>query len=114
MKNFDFFGDRDEVGSVEAGMALIPTTIFFLLILQIVLAGTWQVIERSRVHDYAIRSTISPTQIEDSDYTVNESERTYGTLRTYYSSKKIPIIGGLLDRFNDNSARIKVTAVSVQ
>ena len=109
--------NNNEAGSVEAGMALIPTTIFFLLILQIVIAGSWQVLERSKVHDFAIRSTISPDQIDtlnSSDFVIDESERSYGTLRTYYLSKKIPIIGGLLDIFSEDSARVKVTAVSVQ
>jgi hypothetical protein len=117
MNNLNESGTLEEAGSVEAGLALIPTTIFFLLILQIVIAGSWQVLERSKVHDVAIRSMISPEQVDNlspSDFVVDESKRSYGTLRTFYRSKKIPIIGGLLDMFSEDSARVRVTAVSVQ
>jgi hypothetical protein len=117
MNNLNESGTLEEAGSVEAGLALIPTTIFFLLILQIVIAGSWQVLERSKVHDVAIRSMISPEQVDNlnpSDFAVDESKRSYGTLRTFYRSKKIPIIGGLLDMFSVDSARVRVTAVSVQ
>lgn len=52
-----------ERGSVEAGLAIIPTTLFFLMVLQIVLAGSWQVVERTRVHDLIIRSEITGEEV---------------------------------------------------
>ena len=45
----DFFQlDVSENGSVDAGLTLIPATIFFLILLQIILAGSWQVMERTK------------------------------------------------------------------
>jgi hypothetical protein len=41
-------GDENESpdeGSIEAGLTLIPTTAFFLLVMQLVITGSFQVIE---------------------------------------------------------------------
>jgi hypothetical protein len=45
-------------GSIESGLVLIPTTLFFLAALQLLLAGSWQTIERARLHDLVIESSI--------------------------------------------------------
>ena len=45
-------------GSIESGLVLIPTTLFFLMALQVLLAGSWQTIERARLHDLVIESSI--------------------------------------------------------
>jgi hypothetical protein len=37
--------ESSDEGSVEAGLTLIPTTAFFLLVMQLVIAGSFQVIE---------------------------------------------------------------------
>lgn len=42
MKNFPF---KSEDGSVEAGLTFIPTTAFFLLVIQLVISGSFQVFE---------------------------------------------------------------------
>ena len=46
--------DKSEGGSVEAGLVLIPTTLFFIILLEIVLAGSWQVMGRAKLHDYVV------------------------------------------------------------
>jgi hypothetical protein len=108
---------EDDIGTVEAGLALIPTTLFFLLLLQVVIAGSWQVLERARIHDLAIRTSISgeiPKSKNTNDLQITNSD--YGTfnLLVLRESKRIPIIGGLFDTFRLDSARIEVSAVSVQ
>lgn len=42
MKNFPF---KSEDGSVEAGLTFIPTTAFFLLVIQLVISGSFQLFE---------------------------------------------------------------------
>lgn len=58
------FSPELEKGSVEAGLVLIPTTLFFLMVIQIIIAGSWQVLERSNLHDLVIRSSITNNEIE--------------------------------------------------
>lgn len=106
----------DEMGTIEAGMALIPTTLFFILMLQVVLAGSWQVIERAKIHAVAIRSTIaSETKLSKDidDISIETKNRPYGDLHTFSKSQRIPIFGALLNWFDKDSARIRVTTVSI-
>jgi hypothetical protein len=56
----------DEKGTVEAGLVIIPTTLLFLMILQILLAGSWQVMERAKLHDLVVRSSLSEATSEGS------------------------------------------------
>ena len=55
-------------GTVEAGLVLIPTTVFFLMALQLLLAGSWQSIERARLHDLVIESSIKSSLSAGPDY----------------------------------------------
>jgi hypothetical protein len=48
----------DEKGTVEAGLVVIPTTLLFLAILQILFAGSWQVMERAKLHDLVISTSL--------------------------------------------------------
>jgi hypothetical protein len=56
----------DEKGTVEAGLVIIPTTLLFLMILQILFAGSWQVMERAKLHDLVVRSSLSEATSEGS------------------------------------------------
>jgi hypothetical protein len=56
----------DEKGTVEAGLVIIPTTLLFLMILQILFAGSWQVMERAKLHDLVVRSSLSEATREGS------------------------------------------------
>jgi hypothetical protein len=56
-----------ERGSIESGLVLIPTTLFFLAALQLLLAGSWQTIERARLHDLVIKSSIQEALSTDSE-----------------------------------------------
>ena len=48
----------DDDGSIEAGMAMIPTTAFFLLVLQLVVAGSFQTIETIKLQSWLNKSTL--------------------------------------------------------
>lgn len=88
-------------GSVEAGLAIIPTTLFFLLVLQIVLAGSWQVVERTRLHDLIIKSEISGEEVVAdslgrSRITVEREEISgVGDLLRYVVESEIPVFSAL-------------------
>lgn len=56
----------DEKGTVEAGLVVIPTTLLFLAILQIIFAGSWQVMERAKLHDLVISTSLSEAAREGS------------------------------------------------
>lgn len=50
--------DNSDRGSIEAGLTFIPTTAFFLLVMQLVISGSFQVVEtmnlQSAVTKYAL------------------------------------------------------------
>jgi hypothetical protein len=56
------FVGRSEVdwqrGSIEAGLTLLPTTAFFLLILQLVISGGFQVMETINLQNFVTRKAI--------------------------------------------------------
>ena len=56
----------DEKGTVEAGLVVIPITLLFLAILQILFAGSWQVMERAKLHDLVISTSLSEAAREGS------------------------------------------------
>jgi hypothetical protein len=54
-----FFKFKDsERGSIEAGLTFIPTTAFFLLVLQIVISGGFQVAERVSLQNVVTRGAL--------------------------------------------------------
>lgn len=62
MRRFD---PIDEQGSIEAGMVLIPTTLLFLALMQLVLTGSWQLSEGVRLHDLLLRSEVNQTSFPE-------------------------------------------------
>ena len=63
----------DEKGTVEAGLVVIPTTLLFLAILQILFAGSWQVMERAKLHDLVISTSLSEAAREGSFDEIKEN-----------------------------------------
>lgn len=55
----------DEQGSVESGLVLIPTTLLFLVLVQLVLTGSWQLSEGVRLHDLVMRSEVNQTSLSE-------------------------------------------------
>jgi hypothetical protein len=80
-------------GSIEAGLVLIPTTLFFLAALQLLLAGSWQTIERARLHDLVIESSIQEALSTDSQLVFKGEAIERSQLRI-----------GSIGRFGDQSA----------
>jgi hypothetical protein len=114
-----------EEGSVDAGLALIPTTLFFIILLQIVLAGSWQVMERAKLHDLVIRDSISgaiPKRYSEHE-SINppnleieskKLETKYGVVRSYFSQQKIPVFGTLLTHLGMGDFKLKLSAISIE
>ena len=74
LSHLRWFNDR---GSVESGLTLIPTTAFFLLILQLVLSGSFQVIEVMNLQSYVTRKALGqqmPSELYKSREASYESE----------------------------------------
>ena len=51
-------GDSREEGSIEAGLTLIPTTAFFLLVLQFVVAGSVKTVETMNLQSWLNRTAL--------------------------------------------------------
>lgn len=107
-----------EEGSVEAGLILIPITALFLLIAQVIVAGSWQSLETSRLHDLVNRIVISHPGAGSSELRQALSESTrlssvaidelpQGRIITAVKVVKIPIVSRLLG----DDASIRVVAV---
>ena len=47
-----------ESGSVESALSLIPTTAFFLLVLQLMLSGSWQLLDKIDISNGINRTAI--------------------------------------------------------
>jgi hypothetical protein len=47
-----------EEGSIEAGLTLIPTTAFFLLVLQLVVVGTYKTVETLNLQSWLNKSAL--------------------------------------------------------
>jgi hypothetical protein len=62
----------DEKGTLEAGLVIIPTTLLFLMILQVLFAGSWQVMERAKLHDLVINTSLSETRSERGNEEIGE------------------------------------------
>ncbi|MFM7776472.1 MAG: hypothetical protein ACKN96_04790 [Actinomycetota bacterium] len=132
-----------ERGSIESGLVLIPTTLFFLAALQLLLAGSWQTIERARLHDLVIESSIQESTSTDpqsafrgneiklnnrgssfeqslnrsfgesTSLDVQEKFTPIGTLRTFEMTTQLPIIGGFFQALDGGFFQIKNYAVSI-
>lgn len=132
--------DKDlQRGSIESGLVLIPTTLFFLMALQVLLAGSWQTIERARLHDFVIESSLkespegsSPFFKDNSTYLsgdalsiragkisgqkallkVRDEFTSVGTIRTMEMSTPLPILGDFLHKVDQGFFQVRNYAVS--
>jgi hypothetical protein len=87
---------EDERGSIEAGLTLIPVTLLFLILVQLVIAGSWQVVERAKLHDYSIKSNFSTERTRDSLTESQESseiEGSGGTRKLTVTHRSAPGVG---------------------
>ena len=49
---------ESENGSIEAGLAFIPTTAFFLLVMQLVISGSFQVVETMKLQSAVTKTAL--------------------------------------------------------
>lgn len=92
-----------EEGSIEAGLTIIPTTLFFLMVIQLVISGSFQLVET-----IDLQSTLSRTALfgsEGSEFTFEHSR--------IVTQKSVEIPGGgelLMARSTTNIPRISSLA----
>ena len=130
-----------ERGNIESGLVLVPTTLFFLMTLQILLAGSWQTIERTRLHDMVIESSIkdslgnssnrdferdskyldgiSTDQLSEeslgstSSLSIRHHHTPVGTIETFELKTDLPILGNFFNAFGSGLFQVKNYAVSM-
>lgn len=68
-KNSDLVasGKEDEIGSVESGLVLIPTIISFLALIQIVIMGSFQLVDKASLHSLVIKQDIEGNYLAASE-----------------------------------------------
>ncbi len=84
-----------EAGSVEAGMTFIPTTAFFLLVIQLVISGSFQVFETLQLQNFVTRSALGQELPLDGDLQ-SEFLPGGGELVVAKSKVKVPMISNLI------------------
>ena len=94
-------------GTIEAGLALLPLTLFFLAVLQIIIAGTSQAMETAKLHDQVNRLLIadplaSAAQISSAaGGEVKIEQWPLGRVITVVKKVPLPIIGNFVgDHFS--------------
>jgi hypothetical protein len=106
-----------ERGSIEAGLTLIPTTAFFLLVLQIVISGGFQIAERVSLQNVVARGALGDSQ----------SAELFAAKNRVVSSESVSLPGGgelILARsevstprvtnFLNGDPRLKVEAIAIR
>lgn len=83
--------EESEEGSVEAGLAFIPTTAFFLLVLQLVVAGSVKTIETMN-----LQSWLNKSALYGSDFGGFDSSGFDGENRSEITATTLPGGGELL------------------
>lgn len=128
---------ESEKGTLEAGLVIIPTTLLFLMILQILFAGSWQIMERAQLHNLVIKSSLLDTAQDahkasetshngpnlralvnnsfptNAKITVEEKQTDYGQIQRVELVTPIPIFQSLLKFFGVNEIVTKNVAVLI-
>ena len=105
--------DREE-GSIEAGLTLIPTTAFFLLVLQLVVAGSVKTVETMKLQSWLNKSALYSVDGEISDRIIVTSLPGGGELLMAEESSRVPSIatsGGASTREKEPIVSLQAIAV---
>ena len=105
--------DREE-GSIEAGLTLIPTTAFFLLVLQLVVAGSVKTVETMKLQSWLNKSALYAVDGEISDRVIVSSLPGGGELLMAEESSRVPSIatsGGASTREKEPIVSLQAIAV---
>ena len=107
--------DKSDRGSIESGLALLPVTLLFLMVFQLLLAGSWQSIETAKLHDIVNRLAISNPDTDVAEFVaatgggeVEISPWPQGRIVSVSKKIPIPLISALLG----DRASIRVTTVA--
>ena len=107
--------DKSDRGSIEAGLALLPVTLLFLMVFQLLLAGSWQSIETAKLHDIVNRLAISNPDADVAEFVaatgggeVEISPWPQGRIVSVSKKFPIPLISAVLG----DRASIRVTTVA--
>lgn len=94
-----------ESGSVESALSLIPTTAFFLLILQLMLSGSWQLLDKIDISNAINRTALFSAEAGERAFFALDSRREIvqeilalpggGEIITYSSTLDIPVLTNL-------------------
>lgn len=102
-------------GSVEAGLAVIPTTAFFLLILQLVVAGSMKTIETMNLQSWLNKSALYAVDGEISNQINSSSMPGGGELLTFREDAVLPSISSFAKPLAArNELRISSQAIAVR
>ncbi|MFM8752249.1 MAG: hypothetical protein ACKOEB_03515 [Actinomycetota bacterium] len=91
--------DHEEDGSIEAGLTLIPTTAFFLLVLQLVVAGSVKTVETMKLQSWLNRSALYAIDGELSRKISSAPLTGGGEILTVNEETRVPTISSLVDPF---------------
>jgi len=116
MERFLKFKDSER-GSIEAGLTFIPTTAFFLLVIQIVISGGFQIAERVSLQNVVSRGALGDSR----------SAELFAAKNRVVSSQSISLPGGgelilasseistpRVTNFLTGEPRMKVEAIAIR
>lgn len=108
-------GVRDESGSVESALVLIPLLILFLVTMQIGVAINFRNIDRTFAQSEASERAISGQYISDDRVMEVNPFGTFNTLGILVTRKisSIPILIPFIGRFINRGHRSEVTGIAV-
>lgn len=106
-----------EEGSVESALVLIPTTAFFLLVMQLIVAGSWQTLQGAKLDDLVNRIKIEQGDegrfafaLKDEGVQVQSSDLPDGSrLLVVKRRVAIPILSNLVG----NDAHVTTVALAI-
>jgi len=102
----------NEEGSVEAGLTFIPTTAFFLLVLQLVVAGSIKTIESMNAQSWLNKSALYAMDGEISEQIERSSLPGGGELLTIKQKTSVPRISSFSGAF-DQEEGLKVATLAL-
>lgn len=112
-KEVDKKVDKEE-GSIEAGLTLIPTTAFFLLVLQLVVAGSVKTVETMKLQSWLNKSALYAVDGEISNRILVSSMPGGGELLMVDESSRVPSLasqGRVFAREEDPKVSLQAVAV---
>ena len=112
-KEVDKKVDKEE-GSIEAGLTLIPTTAFFLLVLQLVVAGSVKTVETMKLQSWLNKSALYAVDGEISNRILVSSMPGGGELLMVDESSRVRSLssqGRVFAREEDPKVSLQAVAV---